>query len=227
MELPLPLTPDDWQVIHQQRVITAQINKEVVKVGAIFLRSTSKIPVNDNWADSKYLDTNLQSWVDDDTLRYSNVGFNLQQGWVDVDVDGDDSEYNRCIYSALNHVGIDTRLAFGRMSFGVPRHFLVQLPEEESRSFDELKKFEPREIRLKDLRFRTELRSTPVGAKGGDAKQTVVPGSLYGKDNRYDVSVWWDEHGSVAKTVQQVAQTSNRITTFDEVLRAIAFGTIL
>jgi Family of unknown function (DUF5906) len=224
-ELPPSLTPEEWVAVNTQRGITAAVNREVVKVGAVYLRQTSKIPVNDNWSASKYLDTNLQDWIDNEVYRLSNVGFNLQQGWVDVDVDGDDTEYNRCIHQAMRHVGVDCRLAFGRLSAQVPRHFLVQLPEEEARSFEELKRFEPKAIRLGNRRFYTECRSG--NSTPNDAKQTVVPGSLYGDRDRIDVSVWWDEQGRVAKSINDVTQTTPRITNFNSLIRGIAFGTIL
>jgi hypothetical protein len=224
-ELPPLLTPEEWAAVNTQRGITAAVNREVVKVGAVYLRQTSKIPVNDNWSASKYLDTNLQDWIDNEVYRLSNVGFNLQQGWVDVDVDGDDTEYNRCIHQAMRHVGVDCRLAFGRLSAQVPRHFLVQLPEEEARSFEELKRFEPKAIKLGNRRFYTECRSG--NSTLNDAKQTVVPGSLYGDRDRIDVSVWWNEQGRVAKSINDVAQTTPRITNFNSLIRGIAFGTIL
>lgn len=224
-EQPSLLTPDDWVAIDRQRAITAAVNREVVKVGAVYLRQNSKIPVNDNWSASKYLDTNLQDWIDNETFRFSNVGFNLQQGWVDIDVDGDDTEYNKCIYEAMKHVGVDCRLAFGRQSAGVPRHFLVQLSEEESRLFDDLKRFEPKAIRFKQQRFYTEIRSGDN--QSADAKQTVVPGSLYGDGGRIDVSVWWNEQGRIAKSINELAPTTPRIVSFNWLIRAIAFGTIL
>jgi Family of unknown function (DUF5906) len=224
-EPPALLTPDEWVGINAQRGITAAINREVVKVGAVYLRPTSKIPVNDNWSASKYLDTNLQDWIDNEIYRWSNVGFNLQQGWVDIDVDGDDTEYNRCIYQAMRHVGVDCRLAFGRLSAQVPRHFLVQLPEEEARSFEELKRFEPKAIKIASQRFYTEIRSGDSASS--DAKQTVVPGSLYGDRDRIDVSVWWDEQGRIAKSIDDIAQTTPRIINFNTLIRGIAFGTIL
>jgi len=222
-----PVSPDEWAVINQQRVITAQINRDVVKVGAVYLRQSSKIPANDNWATIKYLDTNLADWVDSENHRFANVGFNLQQGWVDIDVDSEDSEYNRCIHQALQHVGVDCRLAFGRLSAGVPKHFLVQLSEEEAKNFDEFKKFQPQPVIIKGKRLATELRSTPVGAKEPDAKQTVVPGSLYGDRSRYDISVWWNGRGNIARSLSEITSSSTRICPASHIIRAIAIGTIL
>jgi hypothetical protein len=224
-ELPVQLTPDEWVAVNTQRGITAAINRDVVKVGATYLRTGSKIPVNDNWSASKYLDTNLQDWIDNELYRHSNVGFNLQQGWVDIDVDGDDTEYNKCIHAAMRHVGVDCRLAFGRLSAGVPRHFLVQLSEEEWRSFDEFKQFEPKPVRLRGLKFYTNIRSGDN--QSSDAKQTVVPGSLYGDRDGIDISVWWNDQGRVARSIDEIAQTTPRTVTFSWLVRAIAFGTIL
>jgi len=224
-DMPALLSPDEWEVINTQRAITAQINRDVVKVGAVFLRPSSKIPSNDNWAKSKYLDTNLQDWLDVETFRFDNVGFNLQQGWTDIDIDSDDSEYNKCIHQAMQHVGIDCRLAFGRHSVGAPCHFLVQLPEEEARSFEEFKKFEPKAVRIGNGRFYTEIRSTTDEAS--NARQTVVPGSLYGDSGRIDMSVWWNDKGRVAKSLSELTTTTPRVVNFDWILRAIAFGTIL
>ena len=219
------LSPDDWVGINEQRAITTLVNRDIVKVGAVYLRPTSKVPVNDNWSASKYLDTDLRDWIDNELYRFSNVGFNLQQGWVDIDVDGDDTEYNKCIHSAMQHVGVDCRLAFGRKSAGVPRHFLVQLSEEESRSFDEFKQFEPKAIRIRNQRFYTDIRSGTESSD--DAKQTVVPGSLYGDRDGVDVSVWWTDRGRIAKSLGELTQTSPRATPFNWLIRAIAFGTIL
>ena len=204
-EPPALLTQEQWVDVNTQRAITQVVNRDIVKVGAVYLRPTSKIPVNDNWSASKYLDTNLQDWVDNELYRYSGVGFNLQQGWVDIDVDGDDTEYNKCIHSAMRHVGVDCRLAFGRASAQVPRHFLVQLSEEESRLFDDLKRFEPKPIRVRNQKFYTNVRSGDD--KSEDAKQTVMPGSLYGDRDRIDVSVWWTEQGRIARSVSELTNT--------------------
>ena len=224
-EPPALLTPEEWAIVNSQREITTTINKEVVKVGAVYLRPTTKIPVESNWSDSKYLDTNLQDWVDNELFRYSGVGFNLQQGWVDIDIDGDDTEYHRCIHQAMTHVGIDCRLAFGRRSAGVPKHYLIQLSEEEASSFEDFKRFEPKAVRVRGGRFFTEIRSGD--SKSADAKQTVMPGSLYGSGTGYDISVWWTDRGRVAGAIGELTQTTPRIVAFNWILRAIAFGTIL
>jgi Family of unknown function (DUF5906) len=225
MEPPALLSTDEWSAINTQRAITTSVNREIVKVGAVYLRSTSKIPVNDNWSASKYLDTNLQDWIDNELFHWNNVGFNLQQGWVDIDIDGEDSDYNKCIHQAMQHLGIDCRLAFGRRSVGAPCHFLVQLPEEEARSFEDFKRFEPKPIRIKSQKFYTEIRSGDY--QSSDAKQTVVPGSIYVEGGRADISVWWNGQGGVAKSLNELTQTTPRSVNFDWLIRAIAFGTIL
>ena len=225
MEPPALLSADEWSAVNTQRAITTSVNREIVKVGAVYLRSTSKIPVNDNWSASKYLDTNLQDWIDNELFKWNNVGFNLQQGWVDIDIDGDDSDYNKCIHQAMQHVGVDCRLAFGRRSVGAPCHFLVQLPEEEARSFEDFKRFEPKPVRIKNQKFYTEIRSGDN--QSADAKQTVVPGSIYVEGSRADISVWWNGQGSVAKSLNELTQTTPRSVNFDWLVRAIAFGTIL
>lgn len=218
------LTPDEWAIINNQRLITAQINKDVVKVGAVYLRPTSKIPANDDWAKSKYLDTDLRIWIDHETYQHSNVGFNLQNHWADIDVDGTDPEYSKGIHAGLKEAGVDCRLAFGRLSAGVPRHFLIQLSEEEANLFNDLKRFQARPIQVGTNKFNTEIRYSD---KAADAKQTVVPGSLYGNGDRVDISVWWTEQGRIAQSIGELTQTTPRITAFDQLLRGIAFGTIL
>ena len=101
----------DEKTINQQRSITAQINNNFIQVGAVFLQMSGKNPFASDWYKKKFRDTNLQTWIDDPDMRVLNLGFNLQFGWLDVDIDAEDPRYNRCIISAFKHLGIDTRFA--------------------------------------------------------------------------------------------------------------------
>lgn len=228
------LTEADQKLVNVQRAITKYINDKFVQVGAIFLKTSSKNPFDEEgWASKVHRDTDLQSWVDDPEMSNHNAGFNLQQGWMDVDIDADDPEYNECIIAALKYLGIDARFRFGRKSVGCATHVLCQLGEEEAAAFDKLKRFEPKEWRMKGKRFHTQLRSfaTNIEAKNlhREAKQTVIAGSIYSHKkvpNAYDLSVWYTDKG-VAENVRDIAATTPRRVNFNEVVRAIAFGTFL
>lgn len=225
---------DDKQLLNTQRAITKQINDRFVQVGAIWLKTSSKNPFDeDGWTNTKHRDTDLQSWIDDPSLLHHNVGFNLQLGWMDVDIDADDPEFNRCVLAALDALQIDTRFRFGRRSVGCATHVLLQLGEDESANFDELTKFEPKEFRIDDKRFHVQLRSFPTGITAANlarsAKQTVMPGSVYVHKNRageYDISVWYGAKGP-AGNVREIAATTPRRVNFNEVVRAITFATFL
>lgn len=224
-------------LVHQQRAITAAVNKGFVQVAAIYLASNAKAPIKEGWEKDKYLDTDLQLWIDDEALRFHNVGFNLQNGWLDVDIDaadGQDPEFNRCILAGFRHVRIDVRFAFGRQSVGVPTHILIQLPEDEHANFAQLKRFEPKEFRALGHRYHCQLRSYPAGMTDKElmhgAKQTVMPGSVYlhkQHKDKPDISVWWDESGKIAELVRDVAGTTPRRASFRDIVRAIAFGVTL
>jgi hypothetical protein len=228
------LDPADEQLLLEQRTITYNVNQSFIQIGAIYLKTSSKNPYTNDWYMKGYRDTNLQDWIDNEDARLLNVGFNLQSGWVDIDIDSGDSEYNRCILLGLAHVGIDTRFRFGRLSVGAPSHVMVQLSAEESPNFDYLKKFEPNAFRLKGQHFKTELRSfaanTDVKNLVKEAKQTVMPGSIYiNKKNAslYDISVWYTSGNTVARSIRQIAETTPHRVTFNHIIRAIAFGTFL
>lgn len=228
----LKLSPEQESLLLKQRAITKAINEGFVQVGAVFLKQSSKNPYQDDWFKRAYLDTNLQSWIDDPSLRGYNVGFNLQLGWMDVDIDAEDPEFNRAVIAAMKYLKIDTRLQFGRQSVGVPSHVLVQLGEEESQNFDSLTKFEPREFRIDGKRYHVQLRSYPTNIAAANlakaAKQTVMPGSVYThkrEEGATDLSVWFTD-GSVAERIGQVAATTPRRVNFNEVVRAIAFATV-
>ena len=232
------VSAEDRTVINQQRAITKQVNDQFIQVGAVYLKTSGKIPIDEKWAESNYRDTNLQSWIDDDSLALHNVGFNLQFGWTDIDIDSGDPRFNRNILAALRYLGVDTRFAFGRRSFGAPTHVLVQLNEDEAANFDDLSRFVPKEFKLKQDRYHIEVRSYPTNLADKKnlaraAKQTVMPGSVYlskTKDNDYDVSVWWGSEGKetgVAKNIRAVASTTPRKASFNLILRAIAFGVFL
>lgn len=228
------LTGPDRDKLLIQRAITKEVNDKFIQVGAVFLKTSGKMPTSEDWAKSGFRDTNLQSWIDEPSHANYNVGFNLQMGWVDVDIDAEDPYYKFCISSALDFLRVDTRFKFGRESVGQPSHILVQLGEEEAANFDLLKPFEPRSFKIGEKRFFTELRSmaTNVAEKNvaRAAKQTVMPGSIYthkSKAGTYDLSVWFNSEGNVATKVTQIAATTPRRTSFNELLRAIAFGTML
>lgn len=228
------ITGDDRTTLLQQRAITKAINDKFVQVGAIFLKTSSKNPFDpDGWVNTKHRDTNLQDWIDDPELIHHNVGFNLQLGWMDVDIDAEDPEFNTCVLAALDALQIDTRFRFGRSSVGVATHVLLQLGEDESANFDQLTKFEPKEFRIDDKRFHVQLRSFPTSISAQNlaraAKQTVMPGSIYvhkSAAGAYDLSVWYGQSG-VANKVQQIASTTPRKVNFNEVVRAITFATFL
>jgi len=228
------LTGPERDKINTQRAITKEINDRFVQVGAVYLKTSGKMPTNEDWSKSQYRDTNLQSWIDDPEHAQFNLGFNLQVGWLDIDIDADDPFYKFCIVSALDYLKIDTRFRFGRESVGQPSHVLVQLGEEESANFDMLKAFEPKEFRIGGQRFYTELRSMPTNVAEKNvaraAKQTVVPGSIYThktQSGRPDISVWYGKDGTVATNVRAIAATTPRRVNFNEIVRAIAFGTML
>jgi hypothetical protein len=224
---------EDQRVISTQRAITKQINDRFIQVGAVFLKMSGKNPIDDDWAKRGFRDTDLQAWIDDPDFKFHNTGFNLQFGWTDIDIDIDDPEFNACLIAALDHLGVDTRFRFGRRSVGFPTHVLVQLGEEESSNFEQLKKFEPNEFRMNGKRYKVQLRSYPTNTTAANlvksAQQTVMPGSIYShkkEANAYDLSVWY--HGTqIAENVTQIASTTPRRTNFNTIVRAIAFATLL
>jgi len=224
----------DEKLLREQRSITYQINNNFIQVGAVFLKQSGKTPYENDWFARGYRDTNLQSWIDDPDHQILNVGFNLQFGWVDIDIDSSNPAYNQCIVAALNHLGVDTRFQFGRLSVGAPSHLLVQLGESEASNFNQLKQFEPSEFRIGGVRHKVELRSLATSTQQAnlvrEAKQTVMPGSIYVnkvKADTYDISVWYQGGSVVAHSVGDVAVTTPRRTEFNTIIRAIAFGTAL
>lgn len=229
------LNDNDERTINQQRVITAQINNNFIQVGAVFLQMSGKNPFASDWYKRKFRDTNLQEWIDNPDMRVLNLGFNLQFGWLDVDIDANDARYNACIIKAFKFLGIDTRFAFGRMSQGIASHIMVQLNETDLNNYDMMKEFEPREFKINGDRFKCELRSmgpipenSPNSIK--ESRQTVMPGSIYAhKSNagEYDLSVWYTNSGTAAISVGEIAATTSRKTSFANLITGIAFGTFL
>jgi len=225
----------DELTINQQRAITAQINNNFIQVGAVFLQMSGKSPFTSDWHKKKFRDTNLQEWIDNPDMRALNLGFNLQFGWLDVDIDAQDPRYNQCIIKAFKYLGIDTRFSFGRLSNGVPSHIMVQLSESDLANYDVMKEFEPDEFKMDEKRFKCELRSMgplPPEAQNTikEARQTVMPGSIYiHKTNpgQYDISVWYTPDGKAAISVGEVAATTPRKTDFASLITGIAFGTFL
>jgi hypothetical protein len=225
----------DEKTINQQRAITAQINNNFIQVGAVFLQMSGKNPFTSDWYKKKFRDTNLQDWIDNPDMRVLNLGFNLQFGWLDVDIDAEDPRYNRCILSAFKFLGIDNRFAFGRMSKGVASHIMVQLNEMDLTNYDAMKEFEPKEFRIEGKRFKSELRSMgPLDEKSPntikESRQTVMPGSVYTSktsSNQFDISVWYTNNGKMASHIGEVAATTPRKTAFSTLITGIAFGTFL
>ena len=228
------LSADDERVVNTQRGITRAVNDKFIQVGAVYLRTSGKMPIDDDWAEKHVRDTNLQDWIDDEQLRMANVGFNLQMGWMDIDIDAEDPAFNECMVAALDYNGVDTRFRFGRRSVGYPTHVLVQLGEDEASNFEELSRFEPREFRIGGKRYHTQLRSYPTNIPDKknlyrSAKQTVMPGSVYlhkTDADQYDLSVWY-KRGGIAENVQELAATTPRRAGFNQVVRAIAFATFV
>jgi hypothetical protein len=226
--------PAEERLLREQRALTFTVNNNFVQVGAVFLKTSGKTPFEQDWFKRGYRDTNLQSWIDDPEHQLLNVGFNLQFGWVDIDIDSSNAEYNRCIIAGLNHLGVDTRFQFGRLSVGAPSHLLIQLNEAEATNFNQLKQFEPNEFRVGGVRHKVELRSLATSTQQAnlvrEAKQTVMPGSIYvNKINAstYDISVWYHNGSNVAHSISDIASTTPHKTSFNTVIRAIAFGTAL
>jgi hypothetical protein len=226
------ISAEDQKLLNKQKVITRKINEKFIQVGAVYLKPASKHPLDGDWHSKVQGDVDLQAWVDAPEHSILNLGFNLQLGWMDIDIDADDPEYNRFILSALAHLSIDTRFAFGRKSAGVPTHVLVQLMEDESANFEALSRFEPKLFKLGKSHYHTQLRSFPTetGEKNviRSAKQTVVPGSVYSAKSagqEYDVSVWYGSKG-IASNVTEIADTTPRRCSFISVVRGVSFGSI-
>ncbi len=227
------LSPEDEKLLNQQKVLTRRVNESLIQVGAVYLKPASKFPLDADWYKKLRGDVDLEAWVDVPDHSILNVGFNLQLGWVDVDIDASDPVYNRFILSAMRFVGVDTRFAFGRKSTGVPTHLLVQLPEDESAIFDELIKFRPKRFRIGKHHFDVELRSFPTNTSDKNiarsAKQVVMPGSIYSAksaEEKYDISVWYSNDGQIAHNLSSIADTTPRRTTFRTLIQAVSFGTI-
>ena len=230
------LSDADEKLVNQQRSITAQVNNSFIQVGAVFLKMAGKDPFQTDWHRRKFRDTNLQEWIDSPDFRLHNLGFNLQFGWLDVDIDSEDSRYNECLVKAFRFLKIDTRFAFGRQSKGVPTHMLVQLTESDQANYDELKSFAPKEFRVDGKLYKCELRSmAPIPESSAasvikESRQTVVPGSIYAhktKPNEYDISVWYGSDGKVATHISEIAATTSRRVNFSQLITGIAFGTML
>jgi len=196
---------------------------------------SGKNPFASDWYKRKFRDTNLQDWIDNPDMRVLNLGFNLQFGWLDVDIDAEDPRYNRCILKAFKFLGIDNRFAFGRMSRGVPSHIMVQLNDADLTNYDMMKEFEPKEFKLDGKRYKCELRSMgplPIDSPNTikESRQTVMPGSIYVHKVRageHDVSIWYTPEGKTAISVGEIAATTSRKTSFANLITAIAFGTFL
>lgn len=225
------LTPDDELLVNKQKALTKAINERLVQVGAVFLKPASRMPIDDSWYQATKGVTDLQSWIDDESLRACNVGFNTQLGWMDIDIDGPNAEFLSYVGAALEFNGCETRFRFGRRSNGHPSHFFVLLSEDEAINFSELAKFAPPSVTIKGERHHVELRSTPVNTDAKNlikmARQVVMPGSVYGPDKegqKYDLSVWYNKSNGVATDIKEIATTTARTTTFFGVVRAIAMA---
>jgi len=230
------LNESDEQLINQQRSITAQINNNFIQVGAVFLQMSGKNPFASDWYKRKFRDTNLQDWIDNPDMRVLNLGFNLQFGWLDVDIDAEDVRYNACILKAFKFLGIDTRFSFGRLSRGIASHIMVQLNETDLNNYDQMKEFEPKEFKLNSKRFKCELRSMaplPDNATLNtvrESRQTVMPGSIYAhktQHGEHDVSVWYTSKSQAAAHISEIAATTSRKVSFSTLITGIAFGTFL
>ena len=225
----------DEKTINQQRSITAQVNSNFIQVGAAFLQMSGKNPFSTDWYKRKFKETNLQEWIDNPEMRVLNLGFNLQFGWTDVDIDAEDPRYNQCILKGFKYLGVDTRFAFGRVSRNIASHIMVQLSEIDLANYDIMKEFEPKEFKIDGNRYKCELRSmgplvdaSPNAVK--ESRQTVMPGSIYihkSDANKPDISVWYANDGKVAISVGEVAATTPRKTSFAALITGIAFGTFL
>jgi hypothetical protein len=228
------LSAEDRALVNRNRAMTMAINNKFIQVGAVWLKMSGKMPIDDNWAEKNAQDTDLQSWIDDEDKILANVGFNLQMGWMDIDIDADDPRFNAAMIAALDHNGVDTRFRFGRRSVGYPTHVLVQLGEDEAANFEGLSRFEPREFRIGGKRYHTQLRSYPTNIADKknlyrSAKQTVMPGSIYlskTDSDQYDLSVWY-KGNQLAENVREIASTTPRRASFNQVVRSIAFATFV
>jgi len=230
------LSEADEKLVNHQRKITSDVNSGFIQVGAVFLQMSGKNPYESDWFRRKFRDTNLQEWIDNPRMRDLNLGFNLQFGWLDMDMDSEDPRYNECIVKAIKFLGIDSRFSFGRQSKGVPSHVLVQLYDADQANYDDLKKFEPKGFRVDGKFFKCELRSMaplPDNAQANtikESRQTVMPGSIYVhklKSGEYDLSVWYGPDGKVATHISEIASTTSRKVEFSRLITAIAFGTFL
>ena len=224
------LTEADQTLLNTQKTITKQINAHFIQVGAVYCQPASKNPIDPKWTELVKGDVNLQSWIDDPGIEKLNVGFNLQNGWLDIDIDSPSPEFRHLVGHGLSFVGVDTRFAFGRRSAGSPSHFFVQLNETDAALFsDSLCRFEPKPFKVDGQHYHTQLRSvTPTQFNAREGRQTVMPGSLYVSktDMSYDPSVWWTPEGKIATSINGIAVTTSRKVEFADVVRGVVFGAV-
>jgi hypothetical protein len=227
------LTPPDDDLVRRQKAITAKINEKFIKVKAVWLKPQSKEPIDAEWTRGEHGDLDMTAWIDNPERQPCNLGFMTNSGWLDIDIDANDPEFNKVVVAALTHVGVDTRLAFGRRSTGCPSHVMVSLPKEESDTFDQLQRFEPKAFKISGERFHVQLRSSPTNSDKknavASAAQTVMPGSVYDAKIigiEYDPAVWYVHDNSIADNVTSIIVTTPREAEYKLVVRGIAFGVI-
>jgi hypothetical protein len=144
-------------------------------------------------------------WIEG-TNSHKNSGLLVILPWVDMDADGP-VEFRRCMYDAYKRLGLDTRLAFGRLSIGYPSHFLFKIIDADVDEFEDLRSsLAPPEIVVDGARCKVEIKSSIRHGRGISAYQVIAPGSVY-NDNKYtngpDISVWWCD-GKPAESIEQL-----------------------
>ena len=64
-------SPDELALVNKQRAITKHVNDGFIQVGAVFLKTSGKNPIDDDWAQRGPKETDLQDWIDNCLLYTS------------------------------------------------------------------------------------------------------------------------------------------------------------
>ena len=203
----------DLRAVLEQLAITEWMNSNMLNTVLVRVKLGCKDALDD-WVTMKVGDVRIDKDADTPKDRRVQYGYAPIKDLLDIDIDGRDKRLASYIKKGLEFYEVDTRLAFGRASMGVPTHFIVKWAGD----LEDIHRFPIPALERDGKKLKVELLNANNDGKDTIRKQVVLPGGIYFNDDgsAYDLIKWYDKPNTTMRTSQ-----------LRDIIRGVSLGFVL
>jgi hypothetical protein len=206
----------------EQLALSQRIFDKAIPARIIAARLGKKEAIDHDWQRSKAGSIAINTSADGYPFTHTNYGVAFSEGWLDADIDSDDSNFAICVVRGLALKGVRVEYSWGRKTHNgalVPSHIIFKIIGNP----DDLRRMFPVPVRIGRELSRVEFayaHTDPKSRKRPDpTKHAIIPGSVtidQASDNASLVS-WIDYKRDTTPSAQELVN----------ILGGIALGSLI